>query len=271
MASGISVIINTLNEEAHIADCIRSVQALADEIVVCDMYSDDRTVEIAERLGARVVYHPRLGFADPAHRFAVEHATQEWILSIDADERMMPRLAERLRQIAQDGAYDAVDVAILFDYFGGFVKQGGFFNATYHRFFRRQRYLDAYDPIEEQPHHCFETILKFDRRLTLDKSYYLLHLAYPTIEKYVHKTLGMYASLEAAKMRERGARFRLGALLGLPLIEFLRRYVRWRGYREGIRGLILCTLYSGFIFLTWANLWLMELPPMTGDEGVEHG
>ena len=258
MRPGISVVINTLNEEANIADCIRSVQGLADEIVVCDMYSDDRTAEIARELGARVVYHPRLGFADPAHRFAVEYAEREWILSIDADERMTPRLTARLLQVVEEDEYDAVDVAILFNYFGGFVKHGGFFNAEHHRFFRRKVYLENYDPIEEQPHHCFYTINRVANRLVLDKSYYIIHLAYPTIEKYVHKTLGMYGRFEAEHMLRNQVRFSLARLILLPIKEFVRRFLIWQGYKDGVRGFILCVLYSGYVFVSWANLWFLQ-------------
>ncbi len=265
---GISVVINTLNEEANIADCIRSVQGLAEEIVICDMYSDDRTTEIAQSLGARVVYHPRIGYADPAHRYAVEHANETWILSIDADERMTPSLADRLLEVVGEDRYDAVDFAILFNYFGGFVEYGGFFNAAHHRFFRRKVYLENYDPIEEQPHHCFHTINKVNNRLILDKSYHLVHLAYPTVEKYVHKTLGMYGRLEAETMRKTGIHFSPVRLVLLPMKEFVRRYLLLHGYKDGTRGFILCVLYSAFIFLSWANLWFMEQQNHRNQQGA---
>jgi glycosyltransferase involved in cell wall biosynthesis len=259
MSSGISVVINTLNEEVNITDCIRSVQDLADEIVVCDMYSDDRTAEIARELGARVVFHPRLGFADPAHRFVIEHAEKEWIFSIDADERMTPQLAARLKQIVAENKYDAVDVPILFDYFGGPVRHGGFFSREgFHRFFRRQVYLENYDPIEEQPHHCFYTIHRVKNRLVLDKSCYLVHLAYPTIEKYVHKTLGMYARLEAEYMLKNRVPFSVTRMVFLPVRNFADRFLIRQGYKDGVRGFILCVLHSGFIFLSWANLWFLQ-------------
>ena len=73
--SCISVVINTLNEENNIGACIESVQGFADEIVVCDMYSDDRTVEIAESYGAKVVFHERVGFVEPARFFAISQAS----------------------------------------------------------------------------------------------------------------------------------------------------------------------------------------------------
>ncbi|MBI3941598.1 MAG: hypothetical protein HY326_01175, partial [Chloroflexi bacterium] len=175
-----------------------------------------------------------------------------------ADERMTPRLAQRLLEIVQENKYDAVDLGILFDYFGGLVRHGGFFNANHHRFFRRAIYLANYDPIEEQPHHCFHSINKINNRLVLDKSYYIIHLAYPTIEKYIRKTLGMYSLLEAQTMQSNGYSFSIAKMVLLPVKEFIRRYLLWQGYKDGLRGFILCVLYSGFIFLSWANLWFIE-------------
>src|SRR5688572_27812596 len=96
---GIAVVINTLNEESNIGNCIDSVLELADEIVVCDMHSEDRTLEIARQKGARVVLHPRTGFVEPARRFAISQARHEWVLVLDADERMTDMLAARLKEI----------------------------------------------------------------------------------------------------------------------------------------------------------------------------
>ena len=85
--SNITLVINTLNEEGHIAGCINSAKSIADEIIVCDMYSDDDTVKIAESLGAKIVFHERTGFVEPARHFAISKASYEWVLVLDADEQ----------------------------------------------------------------------------------------------------------------------------------------------------------------------------------------
>jgi glycosyltransferase involved in cell wall biosynthesis len=84
------VVINTLNEERRLPYALRSVQDWVDEIVVVDMHSDDKTVEIAEAFGARIFTHERVGYADPARAFAFARATGDWILILDADE-LVPR------------------------------------------------------------------------------------------------------------------------------------------------------------------------------------
>ncbi len=254
----ISAVINTLNEEAHLAECLASVRGFADEIVVCDMHSDDRTAEIAVSLGARVVPHPRTGFVEPARRFAIEQARGEWVLVLDADERLTPALAERLRQAAAAGDCDVVAFWSRYWYFGGWVRHGDFYRGDWARFFRRAVYLRAYTEAETQVHHNFLNLLREPRLLRLPPEYHILHYAYPTIEKYLTKTLGMYACLEAEQRHRQGQRFSLRRLLGRPVAVFVRSYLLRQGFRDGLRGLILNVLYAGYHFAIWANVWLLE-------------
>ncbi|MFN8535551.1 MAG: glycosyltransferase family 2 protein [Dehalococcoidia bacterium] len=195
----ITAVINTLNEEANIAACIATVRAVADEIVVCDQESVDRTAEIAARLGARVVTFPviRGNFVGAPKKFAIEQATGEYILSIDADERMTARLARRLREIAEQNYYDVVHFRKLNNYFGGYPRHSPPFFAPEPLFFRRQVYLRNYSGAEEIHHQNYVGVRHAQPALTLPKSYYLIHHAYPTIEHYATKTLGWYARAEA--------------------------------------------------------------------------
>src|ERR1035437_3052148 len=96
----ISLVVNTLNEELNIRECIESAKYLVDEIIVCDMHSEDKTVEIAKSLNAKVFYHEKMGYADPARYYAISQATCEWVLVLDADERMTPDLVSKLKLIA---------------------------------------------------------------------------------------------------------------------------------------------------------------------------
>ena len=81
----ISILIHTLNEERNIRNCLETVK-WADEIIIIDMYSDDRTVEITKEYTDKIFYHERMGYADPARQFGLEKATHEWVLQVDADE-----------------------------------------------------------------------------------------------------------------------------------------------------------------------------------------
>jgi len=259
MPPAISVAINTLNEEANIADCIQSVQGLADEVVVCDMHSTDRTAEIARSLGARVTLI-EAAFSDFGRmRFlAVQQTQNPWVLVIDADERMTPDLALQLRQIAAEDKVDVVFLTNLYWYFGGWVLHGIFNALQQPRFFRRSAYLSSNVDSDELVHSDLSALYGVSNRVSLPKKYHLRHYAYPTIEKYVSKTLGMYARVQAEQYSKQGRKFSFIHLLGEPAFVFIDSFI-WRGgYRDGLRGFILTVLYAGYRFTTWANVWLLE-------------
>jgi glycosyltransferase involved in cell wall biosynthesis len=255
---GVTLVINTLNEEANIVACIESARRIADEILVCDMHSDDATVRLAEERGARVIFHPRTGFVEPARKFAISEARHEWVLVLDADERLTPKLAEKLRDLIKQDSCDVVSFWSLFWYFGGWVRHGGFFHGHWRKLFRKRTYLETYSSIEEKVHGNFQSLLKSGRIVFLPHDYYIEHYAYVDIEKYLSKTLGLYARIEGAQYAKSGRRFSLLRLFGEPAKEFLNRFFLKQGFRDGMRGLILTVLYSGYRFCVWANVWFVE-------------
>ena len=255
----ISVIINTLNEESTIADCIRSVQGIADEIIVCDMHSDDSTAKIAQELGARIIYHDRTGYVEPARYYAITQASSEWILVVDADERMTDSLKEKLISIAKNDTADIVLFGSLYNYFGGYVRYGGFFSLRWPRFFKKYVYCREFDENELLVHGNFRNLEKSSaRKVFLPDTYYLLHEAYPTIEKYVAKTVGMYSRLEAEQKYQSGQKFSKWEMVAEPCKIFIKKYFFLRGYKDGIRGLVLAVLYAAFRFCMHANLWFFQ-------------
>ena len=256
--TGISVVVNTLNEEAHLRECLASVRDLAEEVVVCDMHSDDRTVEIARDCGARVVFHERTGFVEPARRFAISNARCEWVLVLDADERMTPRLASRLLEVVQSDECDVVAFWSLYWYFGGWVRHGGFSHGQWRRFFRKAVYMETYRESEESVHRNFESLLAVRRIIRLPDDCHILHYAYPTVEKYVVKTVGIYARIEGEGYVRHGRRFSLLHMVGEPMKEFVVRFILRQGFRDGMRGFVLTCLYCVYRFSVWANVWFCE-------------
>ncbi len=156
--AGISLVINTLNEEVHIADCIKSAQGIADEIIICDMFSEDRTVEIAKEFGATVIFHEKVGFVEPARYFAISKASRKWVLVLDADERLTEKLANKLLELTITDKYDLIKFGSLYNYFGGYVKYGGFYHQNWPRFFKKSQYLKTYDEEEEMIHLNFNNL-----------------------------------------------------------------------------------------------------------------
>lgn len=252
-----SLVINTLNEESNIADCIKSALPYADEIVVCDMLSDDKTVEIAEKMGAKIVRHERTGYVEPARHFAISQATGEWVLVLDADERMTEKLGKKLIEIANEGKYDAVEFWSLYWYFGDWVKHGDFFHGRWARFFKKKTYLETYKKNEEYIHHNFDEIQRYNNKVMLGPEYYIKHYAYSTIESYCVKTVGRYARIEAEQFYATGRKFTYFRLFADPIYHILRNYLKG-GFRGGTRFFILTMLKAFFRFSLWANLWVLE-------------
>src|SRR6185437_13983552 len=99
---GISLVINTFNEEALIEDCIKSAMPFVDEIIVVDMHSSDKTVELSKALGAKVYYFEHMGIVEPARNFAIQQASREWVLLLDADERIPDTLGNLLTEVVKE-------------------------------------------------------------------------------------------------------------------------------------------------------------------------
>ncbi len=266
----ISVVINTLNEEENIRDCIVSTKGFADEIVVCDMRSDDRTVELARTMGARVVLHDRVGFVEPARRFAIASASYEWVLVLDAYERLTPVLADKLRDLSADESVDVVSFWSLYWYFGGWIHHGGFFNGNWRRFFRKNVYLESYKESEKSVHMNFDALRDHPRTRYLESDFHILHLAYPSIEKYCSKTLGFYGALEGRQYFEAGIQPSVVKLLWQPVREFLVRFLLRQGFRDGMRGFVLAVLYSGYRFSVWANCWFASIEKHSSGDVSDH-
>ena len=106
LKDGISVVINTKNEEHNIKDCIDSAKDLADEIIVVDMQSSDKTVEIAQKSGAKTFSVPDYGYVEPARNFALSKPEYKWTLVLDADERLPEKLKALISRLTEENKYD---------------------------------------------------------------------------------------------------------------------------------------------------------------------
>lgn len=254
MAPRISVVINTLNEERNLPTALASVRPWADEIVVVDMHSDDRTVEIAREFGANVFFHPRVLAFDGARGFAVAQATGDWILILDADELVPPELSRTLTEIARSDAADVVVIPWLNYLLGAPLGHTGWgpHQDRHTRFLKRVYYrstatIHALDELPAEgrvlhlPYHPGQAIVHFNY---LDATHFL-------------EKLNRYTTIEAEQARTRGERATPRGTLVRAAKEFLRRYLRQKGYRDGWRGFYLSALMAFYRVAT--DVKLMEL------------
>ena len=255
MESRISVVINTLNEEKNLPYALRSVQSWADEMVVVDMYSTDRTVEIARQFGAKVCLHPGPGFGMAPREFAVAQASRDWVFVLDADEIAPIGLSRELQRIA---ASDDADVFVLprVNYFlGAPMKYSGWDpdHDGQYRFFKK-KYIQCTSLV----HRDFAPV----RGARLGRLAYrgdnaLVHFAYPEAAQWLEK-MNRYTSVEAQQRLDRREHASSFKALVQATGVFLTSYLRRQGYRDGWRGFYVSALSAFYRLVTLAKLQALE-------------
>ncbi|HEX8833882.1 MAG TPA: glycosyltransferase family 2 protein, partial [Abditibacteriaceae bacterium] len=220
----------------------------ADEILVVDMHSDDATVAVAEELGCRVFSHERTGYVEPARNFAIEQATGDWILVLDADERVSSGLAQWIAQTLP--AIEATAVRIPRRNFYGdvWVTCCGWFPDEQLRLFRRGKVRYS-DRIHRAPQIDGETVT-----LPLEGDAYLKHLAFSTIESRVEK-INKYAVITGETMAREGKQISAASLGFRTLHAFVAAYYFQKGWKFGILGVVLAWERAFATFLKYAKLW----------------
>lgn len=251
----LSVAIITFNEEANLTRTLESV-SFADEIVVVDSGSSDRTAEIARSFNARILEHLWTGFASQKN-FAISQCTGDWILSLDADEELSHELQFQIQALlVSNPPADAYFLKRRNLFLGRWIKHGGFYPDPKLRLFRRTAANFARTPrFEERPVH--ETIVFDGISATLD--YDLIHHAYPTLSTYIEH-MDRYSSLGAELLLAKGRRSRswLSFLFNVwivPTLTFQWNYIVRLGFLDGREGLLLHLYHAVYTSWKYAKAW----------------
>lgn len=250
MGTKISVVINTLKEEQNIERAIKSVK-WADEVVVCDMYSEDRTVELAKELGAKVVYHKKTNYVEPARNFAVSKALGDWILILDADEEIPDILASKLQQVVSEKNVDFVKIPRKNIIFGKWMRASMWWPDYNIRFFKKGSVVWG-DEIHRPPQTSGYGI-----KLPTEEQYAIVHYHYKDISQFIER-MNRYSKIQAEELKKRGVQFQWSDLIAKPLAEFLGRFFANRGFEDGIHGLALSLLQAFSFLIMYIRLWEME-------------
>jgi glycosyltransferase involved in cell wall biosynthesis len=238
----ISATIVTLNEEPHIARAIESLRC-ADEVVVVDSGSTDRTREIAVRLGARVFEQPWRGYARQKN-YAAECAENDWILSIDADEAVGEELEAEILELKRDGPrFDGYSFPRLAQYLGRWILHGGWYPDRKVRLYHRRRAAWKGDYVHESV-----SIEGTEGQLNGD----LLHFTCDSLSQHL-RTLDRYTSLAAEEVRARKARVTMRRLFLDPAWTFVSTYFIRRGFLDGPEGLAIAWMAALYTFLKYAK------------------
>lgn len=254
----LSVTIVAWNEEERLRACLESI-GWADEIVVVDAESTDKTVLLAREFTEKVWVRPWPGFAVQKN-FALDQASGDWILSLDADERVTPELSERIKRIVrEDGPADGYRIPRRNVFWGAWVRHGGLYPDHQLRLFRR----GAGRFVEDAVHESVRIVGRVD---TLGEP--LLHQSYRDLEDFLRRS-NRYSTLAAQDWLRRGRRAGVLDLILKPLGRFFSMYIVQRGFLDGWRGLVLAALYAEYVFLRTAKAW--EARRASGPERVKRG
>ncbi|MDQ3011180.1 MAG: glycosyltransferase family 2 protein [Acidobacteriota bacterium] len=242
----ISAKINAYNEEANIAAVCKTV-AWADEIVVCDSNSTDRTVEIARRYTDKIFNREFHGYKDK-HEYSDSMTTGDWILWIDADERITPELCEaieKLREADPASLPDGFRIARRTEFLGRWILHSGWYPDYQMRLYRKAAsYWDGVAP--------HEVAHVRGRVETLPGEF--LHYTTQSLSEY-HQRADRYTTLAAEYLHKQGKRVRAIDLLILPAAAFIRTYLLKQGFRDGVPGLVVAIFTAYGVFLKYAKVW----------------
>ena len=242
----VACVIITKNEERNITDCLATVRWV-DDIIVVDAESRDRTVELACASGAKVSVRPWPGFGLQKN-FGMAQASADWILILDADERVTEELRAEITSCVShwtSGAPVAYRIPRRNFFYGAWVQGGGVYPDYQVRLFRRG--LAQYNDVA-----VHENLLVDGEIGTL--AGHLDHHTERRIQDHFKK-FGLYTTLAAQEKAKKVRTVRWIDLVIRPLVVFLKTYVLKNGFRDGVRGLIVCVFASMYTFVKYAKLW----------------
>ena len=242
----VACVVITKNEEANIQDCLRSAQ-WANEMIVIDAESCDKTVELALTCGAKVSVRPWPGFGLQKN-FGMAQASSEWILILDADERVTEELHGEMETCLlqwKPGAPVAYRIPRRNFFYGAWVRGGGVYPDCQVRLFRRG--IAQYNDVA-----VHENLIVDGEIGTLVE--HLDHYTERRIQDHFKK-FGLYTTLAAQEKAKRVRTVGWTDLVFRPLVVLVKTYVLKQGYGDGVRGLIVCVFASMYTFVKYAKLW----------------
>ena len=240
----ISVIVPTFNEEENIEGCLRSV-TWADEILVVDSFSTDRTLEIARRFTDRIIQRDYVNSASQKN-WAIPQATHRWVMVVDSDERVTPELRDEILDLLRRGPELSGYVIRRVNHFlGRRIRHGGWARDRVLRFWDRTK--GQYQPKEV---HAEVEVNGPVGQLR----HALLHITFRSWDSYLRK-IDRYTSWGADEYLKKGRRATLLDLALRPPARFLKRYVLQLGFLDGVPGLMITGIDTWVVFVKYARLW----------------
>ncbi|MEE4259944.1 MAG: glycosyltransferase family 2 protein [Bacteroidales bacterium] len=241
----LSVVIITLNEEKNIARCLKSVEEIADEIVIVDSNSTDKTPEICKSFGARFIQHPFEGYVKQKN-FAVSQAKYDHVLSLDADEALSEKLLASIKLVKENFEADGYTMNRMTNYAGKWIKHSGWYPDIKLRLFDRRKGKWTGLIIHEK----FE-LYKGGQIKHLNGD--LLHFSFYSVDEHRRQS-DKFTSLGAKADYEKGKKAPVYKIWGSPIVKFLKDYIFNLGFLDGREGFVICWISAGASYTKYQKL-----------------
>jgi glycosyltransferase involved in cell wall biosynthesis len=241
----LSVVIITFNEEKNIGRCLASVKEIADDIVVLDSFSTDKTEEIVKSYGARFVQHVFDGHIQQKNR-AITHAKYPHVLSLDADEELNATLITEIKRIKNNFTADGYTMNRLTNYCGKWIRHCGWYPDTKLRLWdsRKGQWtgINPHDMYKLKPGSSEEK-LRGD----------ILHYSYYTTSDHL-KQVDYFTGISAKELHARGKKSNFFKMIFSPPVKFFRDYFIRLGFLDGYYGFVICMISAHAVFIKYVKL-----------------
>lgn len=246
LMTALSIVIITYNEEKNIQRCLESVRTFADEIVVVDSLSTDKTKKICLDYGARFIEQPFLGYIEQKN-FALDQASYDYVLSLDADEAISETLADSIKKAKENTSADSYRMNRCASYGGKWIRHGAWYPDTKLRLFNRKKARWG----GTNPH---DKVIMDTGATTSFLKGDILHYTYASIEEHIDQ-MNRFTTIQAEAMLKNGQRATIFKLLMNPAVAFISSYIIKGGFLDGRDGLLIAKAGAFATFLKYIKLW----------------
>ncbi len=242
----VSAVISAYNEEKKLGDCLESVKNIADEIIVINNSSTDNTVNIAKKYTDKIYTRENLPMLNTNKNFGFSKAKREWILNLDADERVTSELEEEIKNLSTKTSKNGYLVPRKNILFGKWIKHSIWWPDYQLRLFRKNKGKFA----EKHVHEYIEVDGEVGKLQNPIK-----HLNYETVSQYIYKLEKIYTENEVENILKSGKKLYWYDALRMPASDFLKTYFMQQGYKDGLHGLVLSLLQAFYMEIVFAKVW----------------
>ena len=256
----VSVVITAFNEEEKIEECLKSVSEIAKEIIVVDNSSTDQTLKIALKYTDKTFSQKNDTLnIDAQKNFGFQKASDGWILSLDADERITEELGKEilgLKEVEEINGYSLPRKNMIF---GKWIENTGWYPDYHVRLFRKNKGRFSEGKVHEE--------IQLDGNIK-ELINPILHINYDSIQEFLQKMIFSYTITEASSKVKNGYKYSPSDFFKMPISEFMKRYFAQDGYKDGMHGLVLSTLMAFYHFIIFLRLWEANKYPETKNTAI---